>query len=314
MEKELMPTKMPDVASSAVAQITGTLDWVGMSNIELPLLVKADDGQARPVSAKAEAFVNLAAPKAKGIHMSRLYLALDRLSLEQEVTPLTLQALLDDFIDSHDGLSDRAQIKFHFDYHMRRPALMSGNQGWRNYPITLTGRLDQGILSLELSVEVAYSSTCPCSAALARQLIQEAFEHQFHGQEKIDTEVVHQWLGTTQGIVATPHSQRSIAEVKVMLDGQQAEWPILSLVETIETALQTPVQAAVKREDEQEFTRLNGQNLMFVEDSARRLKQALLQQEMFEDFWLRVNHLESLHAHDAVAVDTKGIEDGYQAF
>ncbi|MBY6018831.1 GTP cyclohydrolase FolE2 [Halomonas denitrificans] len=309
-----MPTKMPDVATSAKAQVTGTLDWVGMSNIEMPMTIKADDGQARQISTRIEAFVNLAEPQAKGIHMSRLYLALDKLSLEQELTLQSLKALLDTFISSHDALSDRAHVSFAFDYHLRRPALLSGNHGWRNYPVVLTGRLDKGQLDLELKVDVAYSSTCPCSAALARQLIQDAFEAKFHGQQQIDLDTVHQWLGTTSGIVATPHSQRSIAEVKVKLNDALNELPILSLVEAIENALKTPVQAAVKREDEQEFARLNGQNLMFVEDAARRLKHTLDQSESFNDFWLRVNHLESLHAHDAVAVDTKGVEGGYQPY
>ena len=52
---------------------------------------------------------------------------------------------------------------------------------------------------------------------------------------------------------------------------------------------------------------------MFCEDSARQLQYALNQQTQFDDFWLRVNHYESLHAHDAVSVTTKGIKDGYQA-
>ncbi len=306
-----MPTTMPDVASSSKAQVTGTLDWVGMSNIEMPMNIKADDGQVRQISTRVEAFVNLAEPQAKGIHMSRLYLALDKLSLEQELTLQSLKGLLDSFVTSHEALSDRAQVTLAFDYHLRRPALLSGNHGWRNYPVVLTGRLDKGQLDLELKVNVAYSSTCPCSAALARQLIQEAFEHQFHGQEQLEVDAVHQWLGTTAGIVATPHSQRSIAEVKMKLADDLEALPILALVEAIESALKTPVQAAVKREDEQEFARLNGQNLMFVEDAARRLKHALNQGKGYTDFWLRVNHLESLHAHDAVAVDTKGVEGGY---
>ena len=79
----------------------------------------------------------------------------------------------------------------------------------------------------------------------------------------------------------------------------------------IEGALKTPVQTAVKRVDEQEFAKLNGQNLMFCEDSARRLKQALDGQPCYQDFWLRVNHLESLHAHNAVAIATKEVEGGY---
>jgi GTP cyclohydrolase I len=71
------------------------------------------------------------------------------------------------------------------------------------------------------------------------------------------------------------------------------------------------LEAAVKREDEQAFARLNGQNLMFCEDAARRLKAALLADEQVVDFWLRVNHYESLHGHDAVAVATAGVSGGY---
>ncbi|TKB51522.1 GTP cyclohydrolase I FolE2 [Ferrimonas sediminicola] len=307
-----MATTMPDVASSAKAQVGGTLDWVGMSNIELPLTVKADDGQTRPVSAKVEAFVNLPNPQAKGIHMSRLYLALDQLSLNGELTLASLKSLLDGFISSHEALSDQAKVKISFDYHLRRGSLLSDNSGWRAYPVTLVGSLNQGKLTLEMSVEVAYSSTCPCSAALARQLIQEAFNNQFADRQTMTAEEVHQWLGTTQGVVATPHSQRSLAQVWVKMDDTLEQLPLVNLVDRIEGALATPVQAAVKREDEQEFARLNGQNLMFVEDAARRLKTALNEESRFHDFWLRVNHLESLHAHDAVSVTCKGVENGYQ--
>jgi GTP cyclohydrolase I len=71
------------------------------------------------------------------------------------------------------------------------------------------------------------------------------------------------------------------------------------------------VQTAVKREDEQEFARLNGQNLMFCEDAARKIQAALNAVDTYSDFWVRVNHLESLHAHDAVSVVTKGVTGGY---
>ena len=57
-------------------------------------------------------------------------------------------------------------------------------------------------------------------------------------------------------------------------------------IDRIESSLKTPVQAAVKREDEQEFARLNGQNLMFCEDAARRLQHELdksLHRARFQD-------------------------------
>jgi GTP cyclohydrolase I len=50
---------------------------------------------------------------------------------------------------------------------------------------------------------------------------------------------------------------------------------------------------------------------MFCEDAARRLQQALEPQALYKDFWLRVNHLESLHAHNAVAIVTKNVVGGY---
>ena len=51
---------------------------------------------------------------------------------------------------------------------------------------------------------------------------------------------------------------------------------------------------------------------MFVEDAGRRLKTALDDDTRWEDFWVRVEHHESLHAHDAVGVFTKCEEEGYQ--
>ncbi|NQZ80819.1 MAG: GTP cyclohydrolase I FolE2 [Colwellia sp.] len=306
-----MPTAMPDIANHTTAQTEGTLDWVGMSNIEMPIMVASKGEPERMVSAHVDAFVNLKEAKAKGIHMSRLYLLLDELSNNEVLNYTNLVTLLDNFISSHHDLSDNAKVQFSFDYHLRRKSLISGKQGWKAYPTTITGRLDQGKVTIELATEVRYSSTCPCSAALARQLIQQAFKAKFTA-DNVELESIHDWLGTTEGIVATPHSQRSVAEVKVKLNKATGDFPIVYLVDLIEKALKTPVQAAVKREDEQEFARLNGQNLMFCEDAARHLQFTMNNTEEFDDFWLRINHLESLHAHDAVSVTTKGLVDGYQ--
>jgi GTP cyclohydrolase I len=307
-----MTTSMPDIANHTTAQTEGTLDWVGMSNIEMPVMVASKDQAERMVSAHIDAFVNLKDAQAKGIHMSRLYLLIDELSTSNVLNYQSLVSLLDGFISSHQELSDQAKVKFSFDYHLRRKSLVSGKEGWKAYPVIVTGFLNKGQLTIELTIDVPYSSTCPCSAALARQLIQKAFQDKFSQQSELALTDIHDWLGTTEGIVATPHSQRSVAEVKVKLNSSISDFPITELVDLIENSLKTPVQAAVKREDEQEFARLNGQNLMFCEDAARRLQHSMNQTDKFDDFWLRINHLESLHAHDAVSVTTKGIEGGYQ--
>ncbi|MCJ8294911.1 MAG: GTP cyclohydrolase FolE2 [Colwellia sp.] len=308
-----MTTSMPDIANHTTAQTEGTLDWVGMSNIEMPIMVASKDQGERMVSAHIDAFVNLKDAQAKGIHMSRLYLLIDELSTSNVLNYQSMVSLLDGFISSHQELSDQAKVQFSFEYHLRRKSLISGKEGWKAYPVALTGYLNKGKLTVELTVDVPYSSTCPCSAALARQLIQKAFHDKFAQQSELALTDVHDWLGSTDGIVATPHSQRSVAEVKVKLNSSVNDFPITELVDLIENSLKTPVQAAVKREDEQEFARLNGQNLMFCEDAARRLQYSINQIDNFDDFWLRINHLESLHAHDAVSVTTKGIKGGYQA-
>jgi len=307
-----MTTSMPDIANHTTAQTEGTLDWVGMSNIEMPIMVASKGESERMVSAHVDAFVNLKEAQAKGIHMSRLYLLIDELSTSNVLNYQSLVTLLDGFISSHQDLSDQAKVQFNFEYHLRRKSLISGKEGWKAYPITVTGHLDKGQLNIELAVDVRYSSTCPCSAALARQLIQKAFHDKFSQQNELALSEIHDWLGTTEGVVATPHSQRSVAEVKVKLNTAVNDFPITEIVDLVENSLKTPVQAAVKREDEQEFARLNGQNLMFCEDAARRLQHSMNQAPSFDDFWLKINHLESLHAHDAVSITTKGIEGGYQ--
>jgi GTP cyclohydrolase I len=304
---------LPDVASDARPALAGVLDWVGMGEIEMPVSLVSDGRAGISSGARVNAFVNLRRGDVRGIHMSRLYLHVDKALSSEPVTPASIRRLLKDFLESHGDLSDRAMVSVQFDHLVRRPALASDNSGWKSYPVSITGVMDRGHFALELGLNAAYSSTCPCSAALARQLIQDQFEADFAAGKPLDREAVLAWLGTEQGIRATPHSQRSLAEVKLRLVPSFQSFPIVEIIDLIEGALKTPVQAAVKRVDEQAFALLNGQNLMFCEDAARRMQAALEPDERISDFWLRASHHESLHPHDAVAVATKCVAGGYSA-
>jgi len=308
---ELTLRSMPDIAGGELSQAATTLDWVGMADIHQPLLLR-DGADVRQVQSHVQVYVDLGDPKAKGIHMSRLYLILDEHADTRALSTAGLKLLLSSLLESHRGLSSRAFVRFAFDYYLRRQALVSENSGWNSYPVEITGALIDGKITLEAKLAVQYSSTCPASAALARQLIQDQFLADFGDQASVDVTEVHEWLGTDQGIVATPHSQRSTAHLLVRLADGIETFPITELINAVEDTLKTPVQTAVKREDEQEFARLNGQNLMFIEDSGRKLKHLLGEDARFPDFWVRVEHHESLHAHDAVGVFTKGVSGGYQ--
>jgi GTP cyclohydrolase I len=286
---------MPDIAAEARPAVSGELDWVGMGEIEVPVRLPESDGAVNG-AARVTAYVNLTRPEVRGIHMSRLYLHVDRMLTSEPISPCTVRRVLKEFLDSHAELSDRAMLKLRFEHMLRRRALESDNSGWRSYPVEITGIMERNQFSLELAVEVVYSSTCPCSAALARQLIQERFRQDFDSAAPLDPAKVLAWLGSEQGIWLVPSF---------------ASFPIVDLIDRLEGALKTPVQTAVKRVDEQAFARLNGQNLMFCEDAARRLQATLNEDERIADFWLRATHYESLHPHNAVAVASKGVPGGY---
>ncbi len=303
---------MPDVAADANPVNQETLDWVGMSHIALPVNIAQPNGKQQPVLANLDIHVDISNPDVKGIHMSRLYLLLNNFAAEQLVTPDSLALLLDQVCESHQGISESAILRMSFDLPLNRPALKSDYSGWKPYPTVIEAIKQKGHLSLELSVSVPYSSTCPCSAALSRQLLQEAFKEDFADQSNPSKQAIESWLRSERGSVATPHSQRSYAKIRIKLNPEDHSiLPLTALIDRIEGALKTPVQTAVKREDEQEFARLNGANMMFCEDAARRLKATLNQVPDYKDFWIRVEHHESLHDHDAVAVVSKGIPGGY---
>ena len=145
---------MPDIANDAQAEVAGKLDWVGMNEIEMPVRIEDGAGGLIQSSALVTAYVNLVDPDVRGIHMSRLYLHLDQGFGERPLNPCTLRQLLRSFLDSHEGLSDRALIRVDFDYVTRRPALLSVIEGWRRYPFSMIGILEGNEFSLEMGLEI----------------------------------------------------------------------------------------------------------------------------------------------------------------
>ena len=97
-------------------------------------------------------------PEAKGIHMSRLHLALNKLA-DRECN----QANIDDFWGNgqfSEGISQNAKIELSFDLLLRKPALLSGEIGFQTYPVVLRAERHEAQLSCELEVTIPYSSTC----------------------------------------------------------------------------------------------------------------------------------------------------------
>jgi GTP cyclohydrolase I len=301
---------LPDVAQETRQDLYPPIDRVGMGNIEVPVWLAKDEGAAFRVPARVDAKVSLDLTSSRGIHMSRLYLLVQEMLSSKPLSYSLLEELSQEFLKSHQDLSRHAYAAVKFEAPLQRNALKSGNKAWRSYPVKLSVENLQGKVKLFAEVLVTYSSTCPASAALSRQLIQENFRHEFLSKDDLVFADVHQWLGSAEGVNATPHAQRSEARVQVQVKSAASTFDFVDLIDVIEDALQTPVQGAVKRDDEQEFALRNGQNLMFCEDAARRVKAALDRAADIADYAIEVKHLESLHPHNAEALITKGVPRG----
>lgn len=293
-----MNAPLPDISMTDLPTRPNPLSWVGMQGIDLPVTIAEADGW-HDAHARVDIQVDLPNPHVKGIHMSRLYQLLAPLGEGEAITPEGLRSRLQAMIDSHQDCGTRAaRLRMKLSLLVQRPALITPDVlGWKAYPVRLDAQLIEDKYSCRVQATIGYSSTCPCSAALARRLVEEAFLDTFGQQSGLAPTEVASWL-RIHATVATPHSQRSEARVSVALPLGATKLGLLSLIERVEMAVATPLQTAVKRADEQAFAALNGQNLMFVEDAARRIKSALKDYARPD---VHVRHLESLHPHDAVA-------------
>lgn len=305
-----------DVAVEKSPPVRTTLNQVGMENVELPILLEDENGLVVKTPAKCELMVSLDDPHAKGIHMSRLYLTAKKILDSKVLNFKVLEEVAKTFLDSHIELSYSSKVKVAFELMQKRPSLKSNLEGWRFYPLALSVGFDrskniQKALEAVLELKLVYSSTCPCSAALAQELNIENFQNSFNSQLQLDYNSVLNWLKETN--MSVPHAQRSEATIKIKFKNIPERNNFRQWIDKLENSLGTPVQAAVKREDEQAFTQLNADNYMFSEDACRKLKASLEAEDTVEDYYIKVEHYESLHPHNAVAISTKGIAGGFQA-
>ncbi len=285
--------------------VGGVIDKVGIEDLEIPIQV-SDGQQILRLKSKVTAMVSLDNARIRGIHMSRIYLTLHNF-LEKQVLDLNaVKILLKKLVESQKGLSKKAYLKFEWQWPVKRKALKSEPlEGWRYYPVFYEGQLlENGQEELIMGARITYSSTCPCSASLARALIQKKFQEDM-SSALVDKEKIYQWLGKEQSISATPHAQKSLADIKLKVKEEKQN--LMELINEAEQILGTPVQTAVKKADEQEFAKLNSENLMFSEDAGRRVKNLLDKKAWIKDFYVHVKHFESLHPFEVACHVTKEV-------
>ncbi len=294
----------PDIISSSKALYQSALDWVGMNQVELPVIIANKTAGIQSLPARCDLLISLDDPEMKGIHMSRLYIEAQEFLSNRQLNFMNLIELTQRMINSHSDVSSSACVNVDFEYMVKQPALKTDQFGWRFYPIQFSVVNSSQQLLTKFTFEIHYSSTCPCSAALSRQIVQEEFLSDHQTKEVLTKEEVVAWLNSSRSQAAVPHAQRSTARIEIQLE-EFTGFTIDEWISKCEAALGTSVQSLVKREDEQEFARLNGSNMMFSEDAARKLVECLDNDENVIDYTIQVEHHESLHPHNAVVITSK---------
>jgi GTP cyclohydrolase I len=271
---------LPDLQNGPSSLIVGAdtqIQHVGISNFRLPIRFHTRDNGDLTLETSVTGTVSLDAGK-KGINMSRIMRSFYA-HAERTFSFEVIEAALDDYMSDLGSFDARIQMRFSFPAKVQ--SLRSGLTGWQYYDIALELVESKGVRTRIMHLDYVYSSTCPCSLELSEHA------RQMRGQ------------------LATPHSQRSVARISVVLEGRKCLW-FEDLIELARAAVPTETQVMVKREDEQAFAELNAANPIFVEDAARSFAERLLADPRIGDFRIVASHQESLHSHDAVSVLTEG--------
>ena len=271
---------MPDLQNANFVGIP--IDFVGIQGMHLPLKIREQNGDIQEVIAEVTGTVSLDASN-RGINMSRILRSLYK-SKDDVFDINKIEEVLRNY--QKDLKTFDAHILMNFKYRIWQSALRSVKEdgtpegGWQYYDITFDCNLDvTGEFKKIMHVRYLYSSSCPCSTALSKH------------------------AALTRGIYGIPHSQRSVA--KLSLEFKEFIW-IEDVINMCNNALTTEVLVFCKREDEQAFAEKNGAQPKFVEDAIRYIADELNRNKNILDYKVVCSHLESLHAHNAVAVITKG--------
>ena len=270
---------LPDLQNGPASLIVGArapIQHVGISNFRLPIRYQAKAGGELTLETSVTGTVSLEADR-KGINMSRIMRSFYA-HAEKRFSMGVLEAALQDYKSDLDSIDARIQMRL--SYPMRVDSLRSGLTGWQYYDIALELAERAGQRLKIMHFDYVYSSTCPCSLELSEHA------RQMRGQ------------------LATPHSQRSIARISAVTQGETLWFE--DMVALCRRAVATETQVMVKREDEQAFAELNAANPIFVEDAVRAFAAELLAEPRIGDFRVVASHQESLHSHDAVSVLTQG--------
>lgn len=278
-----MTTDLPDIQETK-PEIEIPICQVGVENIEVPFQLESKYGGFHQLVAKVSMRTNLD-EDIKGISMSRLLLTLNKY-LELPLKHKLIKEILDELMLNL-GTSE-AYMKFDFHFPIKKKSILSNNEFPIYYKCKFEGqRIKNSNDSFRFlqGVTVQYASYCPCSAELCNDL-------------------------HTKNSKGFPHAQRSFAHILVETIEPYYVW-LESIIESVESAIKTLPYPIIKRIDEQEIARIAAENPIFVEDAIRAISKSLDKRNDIHDWIVKCIHEESIHTSEAIAVNWKGIPNGF---
>jgi len=276
-----MKCSLPDVQCTA-PEINIPIMQVGVENVEVPFRLESKYGGHHQLTANVQMTASLD-EGTKGISMSRLLLTL-KPYLDLPLKRVLINKILEDLIQNLE--TDTATMKFEF----RMPVMRKSIKTDHEFPIYYKCKFEMKRMmndSTDMTwfyqgVHVQYASYCPCSAELCGALEEDGY----------------------------PHNQRSFADVLVEIVEPNYVW-LEDIIETVESKINTIPYPIIKRIDEQEIGRVAAQNPMFVEDAIRKISQSLDERDDIYDWIVKCSHEESIHTSEAIAINWKGIHNGF---
>ncbi len=280
-----MITKLPDIQKDKPS-IEIPINQVGVENVEVPFKLESKYGGFHQLIANVSMRTNLD-KNTKGISMSRLIRTL-KPYLDLPLKHKLIKLILEDIRKNVGGTA--SFMKFEFRFPITKKSIKSDNEFPLYYKCKFEGQLYKNvnmhsIYDFYQGVIVQYASYCPCSSELCNHL-------------------------NGQGKNGFPHNQRSFAEVLVETREPHYIW-LEDIIEAVELATVNTVYPIIKREDEQGIAELAAQNPMFVEDAIRNISIGINKIPGVHDWIIKCRHEESIHTSEAIAVNWKRIEDGF---
>ena len=273
---------LPDIQCTT-PDITLPIMQVGVENVEVPFMIELKGGGFHQLNANVSMRTNLDGDT-KGISMSRLLLTL-KPYLDLPLKQKLIKKILEDLKRNLE--CSESFMKFEFRMPIVRKSILSDNE----FPIYYRCRFEgQSINGTEFKfyqgVRIQYASYCPCSAELCSHLN----ENESSGY---------------------PHNQRSFADILIECGSETHYIWLEDIIESVEKELITLPYPVIKRIDEQEIARVAAENPMFVEDAIRRISHVLDNIPGINDWIVKCSHEESIHTSEAIAVNWKGIPNGF---